>query len=142
MMIEGGYTGRISKVDVEKLAKLLDIFDSVVISPIAIDPEEGTMLNVDGDQMAYAISTALKVEYLILLTDVEGVKLNGKVLKDIPVSQGKEIVERIGPGMNRKILMGIDAVSNGVRKVIISSGNVNDPISNAILENGTVIHNG
>jgi len=142
MMIEGGYTGRISKVDVEKLARLLDIFDSVVISPIAIDPEEGTMLNVDGDQMACAISTALKAEYLILLTDVEGVKLNGKVLKDIPVSQGKEIVERIGPGMNRKILMGIDAVSNGVRKVIISSGNVNDPISNAILENGTVIHNG
>ncbi len=142
MIIDGGYTGKITKVDSDKLESILQIFDGIVVSPLIIDQEEGVMLNVDGDQMAYAISTTLKADYLILLTDVEGVILNDKIIRDIPLSKGKEIVKEIGPGMNRKVLMGLDAVEKGVKKVIISSGNVDDPISNALAENGTVIHNG
>ncbi|BBG24576.1 [LysW]-aminoadipate/[LysW]-glutamate kinase [Sulfuracidifex tepidarius] len=142
MIIEGGFTGKIKEVDSVKINSLLEHFDSVVMSPLAVDVEEGSMLNVDGDQMAYALSTSLKAEYLILLTDVEGVKLNDTVLKEISTTKSKEIVNQIGPGMNRKVLMGLEAVENGVKKVVISSGIIEDPISNALSENGTVIRNG
>jgi len=126
-------------VDSLVISDLLKSFDLLVFAPLAYDPEEKTLLNVDGDQMAFAIATAMKADTLILLTDVEGVLVDGKVINKLTSKEAKELSKRIGPGMNRKLLMAGETIENGVKKVIISSGLVQDPISNALQLRGTVI---
>ena len=109
------------------------------MSPIAIDISEGTMLNVDGDQMAFSIASAIKAETLVILTDVKGVIQNNEIVKKIPKDEAEEFAKKVGPGMNRKILMASEALKNGVKKVIISSGLENDAINKALSGEGTVI---
>lgn len=139
MLIDGGYTGKITRVDGEAIEKLFGIADVLVLSPIAIDKAEGAPLNVDSDQVAKAVAIGIKAETLIFLTDVEGIVLNGSVLKVVKVAEAKELSAKIGAGMNRKLLMAAEAVSSGVKRAIISSGMGEDPISFAIGGQGTVI---
>lgn len=138
-IIEGGYTGKITKVNSEFIKSLLELSDVVVMAPLAYDPSEQTLLNVDGDQMAFALARELKPDSLIILTDVDGVLLEGKVIDRLSAEQAKELSLKIGPGMNRKLLMAAEAVSSGVKNVVIGNGLVKDPISNALAGRGTVI---
>lgn len=58
-IIDGGYTGKIKSVNVDLFKNLLSQFDVIIVAPLAYDKEEGTLLNVDGDQMAFAIASSL-----------------------------------------------------------------------------------
>lgn len=138
-IIEGGYTGKITSVNSDYIVSLFSSVDSVIVAPLAVDLEENTLLNVDGDQMAFSIAKALKAESLVFLTDVEGVLFEGKVVPKMSVTEAKEMSKKVGAGMNRKILMAAEAVESGVGKVIISSGKIEDSINNALKGNGTVI---
>lgn len=140
-IIDGGYTGKITEVNSEFLLKIINFTDYVVISPIAIDTNEGVMLNVDGDQMAFSIAKAIRAEALVLLTDVKGVIYNNEIVSKLTSEEAKELSKKIGPGMNRKLLMAANAVESGIKKVIIASGLESDAINNALKGNGTVITN-
>lgn len=140
-VIDGGYTGKIIKVDTNLIQKLLDNNYVVVVAPIAID-NEGTLLNVDGDQAAYAIASAFKAKALIVLTDVEGVIINNSVVREIKTSDIDSILENVGVGMNRKILLAKKAIEEGVEKIIISSGLVEDSVFHALRGAGTTIIRG
>jgi acetylglutamate/LysW-gamma-L-alpha-aminoadipate kinase len=138
-VIDGGYTGKISRVESQIIFKLISLGYALIFSSIAIDEEEFVPLNVDGDSMALAIASAIKANYLIFLTDVDGVILNGGVVKRIKLNEVEDIYKKIGPGMNRKIIMASNAISNGVGRVIIGSGLVKDPIGKALSGEGTEI---
>ncbi|MGC9104881.1 MAG: [LysW]-aminoadipate/[LysW]-glutamate kinase [Thermoprotei archaeon] len=138
-IIEGGYTGKITSVNGDLLRQLLNAFDVLVVAPLAYDPTEPSLLNVDGDQMAFALARELKPETLLLLTDVDGVLVDQKVVERLTAEQAKELSMKIGPGMNRKLLMAAEAVSSGVKRVVIGNGLVEDPIANALGGKGTVI---
>ncbi len=140
-VIDGGYTGRIVSIDTELINTLLERGYIVVVSPIAID-SEGTLLNVDGDQVAYTIASALKVESLVILTDVDGVIIDNNIVKEIKTSEINKIIEKVGAGMNRKILMAEKALENGVGKIVIASGNIDNPVTNALRGGGTSIIKG
>ena len=131
-LIPGGYTGRITSVDAEGVRRLMDAGYTLVFAPLALG-EEGEMLNVDGDQAAAEIAKALKADKLILLTDVEGLILEGKLVERLSPPEARALVEKIGPGMNRKVLMAAEAVEAGVGEVVIGSGLVENPIR-ALLE--------
>jgi len=138
-IIDGGYTGKIKSVNVDLFKNLLSQFDVIIVAPLAYDKEEGTLLNVDGDQMAFAIASSLKSDVLILLTDVEGVLVDNKVVPKLSVAEAKELSKKVGTGMNRKLLMSTEAIENGVKKVIISSGLSPSPIEDALKDKGTVV---
>ena len=127
-VIAGGYTGSIREVDVELLENILDSGCLAVISPIAIGSEH-ELLNVDADQAASAIAIAAKAEKLLILTDVEGLILDGRLIHELHVDDFEKIKEKIGAGMNRKVMLCVKAVKNGVRAAIISSGLIEDPLS-------------
>jgi N-acetylglutamate kinase (EC 2.7.2.8)/N2-acetyl-L-aminoadipate kinase (EC 2.7.2.-) len=61
------------------------------------------------------------------------------VISHLTITEAKELAIKIGPGMNRKLLMSAEAVEKGVKKVIISNGLVKDAINNALNGKGTVI---
>ncbi|MCF8885540.1 MAG: [LysW]-aminoadipate/[LysW]-glutamate kinase [Nitrososphaerota archaeon] len=126
-VIEGGYTGMIKEVDANMLSNMLDQGYLPVIAPIAIG-EEGELLNVDADQVAVKIAESIKAEKLLILTDVEGVFIDGVLVKKLRSTEVGDLQAKIGYGMNRKVMMCASIVSEGVREVIISSGLISDPL--------------
>ncbi|MEB3773048.1 MAG: [LysW]-aminoadipate/[LysW]-glutamate kinase [Desulfurococcales archaeon] len=137
-VIPGGYTGKIKTVSEKDLRSLLSLADVLVVSPLALG-ENGELLNVDGDQMASKIATALQADSLILLSDVPGVILEGRTLDRLAVEEARKLYEKIGPGMNRKVLMACEAVESGVGFAVISDGLRESPVTGALEGLGTRI---
>ncbi len=139
MMIEGGYTGKISSVDPTLINLLLENGYLPVISPVAMS-EEYEFLNVDGDRAAAYIAGALKAERVIFVTDVHGVEMGDKLIRTMTLEQAKLALPKMGFGMEKKVLAAIEALQNGVKEAIITSGKVERPFSKAIAHvNCTVI---
>lgn len=142
MAIDGGYTGRIVGVNSDLLKLLMNAKYLPVISPVAMS-EEFEPLNVDGDRTAANIAGALKADLLVLLTDVEGLILEGKVISKLTVQGAKELLSKIGPGMITKIQAATEAIEMGAKEVVIAPGIGPEPISAAVNHKvGTVIQNG
>ena len=138
-VIDGGYTGKISSVDVDLLQLFLEKSYVPVVTPIAVS-EEFEPLNVDGDRTAAIVAGALKADRLVLLTDVKGLSLKGKPITKINATEVKEVLSSIGQGMSTKVHAALEALSQGVGEVLVSSGLGDKPISAALNhEAGTVI---
>jgi len=138
-VVDGGYTGKISEVNAHLLRLLIENGYVPVIAPVAIS-EEFEPLNVDGDRTAAYIAGALKADRLTLLTDVEGLILNGKLVPKLSISEVKDVLPKIGRGMITKVYAAMEALNLGVGEVLISSGLERLPISSSLKhECGTVI---
>jgi len=130
-IIEGGYTGKIISVNTEVLKMLLEAGFTPVVSPIAIGTEY-EILNVDGDRAAAYIAGFIGAENIIFLTDVDGLFLEGKLVKHLSLNEAKRIMKRVGHGMDKKILAAIEAIELGAKRCIISSGKREFPITYAL----------
>ncbi len=130
-LLPGGYTGRIRSVDANAIKGLLSAGYTLVFAPLALG-SQGEMLNVDGDQAAAEIAKAIRADKLILLTDVEGLLIDGRLVERLTPSDARSLLEKIGPGMNRKVMMAVEAVEAGVGEVVISSGLVENPLRHAL----------
>jgi len=138
-VIDGGYTGKITQVNVDLLGLLLEKGYVPVVTPIAMS-EEFEPLNVDGDRTAAVVAGALKADRLVLLTDVEGLVLKGKPIQKINATEVKEVLSSIGQGMSTKVHAALEALNQGVNEVLITSGGGKSPVSSALKhECGTVI---
>ena len=138
-VIDGGYTGKISEVNASLLRLLLENGHVPVIAPIAIS-KGFEPLNVDGDRTAAYIAGALNADRLVLLTDVEGLILNAKLVPKLSVSEVKEVLPKVGRGMITKVYAAMEALNLDVGEVLISSGLERLPISSSLKhECGTVI---
>ncbi|MBS7610812.1 [LysW]-aminoadipate/[LysW]-glutamate kinase [Candidatus Bathyarchaeota archaeon] len=141
-IIPGGYTGKITDVNIGLLETLLNSGYLPVISPLSIGYEY-EILNVDGDRAASYVAGALKADRLILLTDVEGLILDGELCEGISSSQLKEKLRKIGPGMITKVYAAMEALEMGVDKIVICSGLKPKPITSALEgKAGTTIYRG
>src|SRR3972149_4288670 len=138
-IIDGGYTGRIVSVEDDLLNTLLKSNYVPVVAPVAIG-SENEALNIDGDRAAAHIAGSLKAEVLILLTDVEGIILNGGLVRRLTPDEAKQNIANLGPGMITKAYAALEALSMGVAKVVVAPGRVPAPFSSAMNEEtGTVI---
>ncbi len=138
-VVDGGYTGKISDVNANLLQLLIESGYLPVVAPVAVS-EEFEALNVDGDRTAAGIAGALNADRLVLLTDVEGLILNGKLVPKMTISELEETLTKIGHGMITKVHAALEALNQGVDEVLISSGLEKLPISSSLKhEHGTVI---
>jgi acetylglutamate/LysW-gamma-L-alpha-aminoadipate kinase len=138
-VIDGGYTGKVTKINVSLLQLLLENGFVPLVSPVA-SSEECEPLNVDADRTAANIAGALKADKLVMLTDVEGLKLDGKVVSKLSVDEVENKLKKIGGGMITKVHAAQEALEQGVGEVVICSGVRENPISSALNhECGTVI---
>ncbi|MEM2907108.1 MAG: [LysW]-aminoadipate/[LysW]-glutamate kinase, partial [Candidatus Odinarchaeota archaeon] len=140
--IDGGYTGKVDRVDPTLLELLLKNGYIPVIAPIALS-YENEPLNIDADRAAANVAGAVKADTLIFLTDVEGVlDKNKKLINKISKNTLATLREQVGFGMEKKILATSEALDMGVGKIIIASGKSDEPLTNALTgENCTVISN-
>jgi acetylglutamate/LysW-gamma-L-alpha-aminoadipate kinase len=141
-IIRDDYTGKIETVNAELLHLLLSQGCLPVIAPVAVS-EKGEALNVDADRAAAMVASALKAETLLLLTAVPGLMKNfpdeSTLIRQLPQSQLSAASEAAQGRMKKKVLGAEEALKGGVSRVIIADGRIQDPISNALAGNGTII---
>jgi acetylglutamate kinase len=121
---ELGFVGRPDKVNPDVLRTFLQSDLIPVIAPLGVS-EDGQTLNVNGDTAAGAIAAALHADRFLLLTDVEGVKSkDGEVLTELAPKDVEALVAdgTISGGMIPKTQTALDAISDGVRAVVILDG--------------------
>jgi len=141
-IIRDDYTGKIEEVNSELLIMLLDAGYLPVIAPVAVS-EKGEALNVDADRAAAMVASALEAETLLLLTAVPGLMKNfpdeSTLIRQLPQSQLSAASEAAQGRMKKKVLGAEEALQGGVSRVVIADGRIQNPITNALMGEGTVI---
>jgi len=136
-LVDAGYTGRITSVDASALRNLLEVFDCLVFAPLVF--WEGAPLNTDADYFASRVACELKADGLVYLSDVDGVMIEGELARELKVSLLDFYLEKVGPGMNRKLMHAVEAFKCGVKHVVIASGLVENPVERALEGRGSVL---
>lgn len=129
--IDGGYTGKITNINSKFIRLLLEHGFTPVISPIAIS-EESDFLNVDGDRAAAYVAGKVGVDRVLFITNVDGLFMNDILVPKLSLEHAKELMPKIGPGMEKKILASTEALDMGVREALVANGQRENPISSAI----------
>ena len=138
MVIDGGYTGKVSDIDPKLISVLLDNGYLPVVSPIALG-EDYEFLNIDGDRAAANIAGALKSDIVIFITNVSGLMMEEKLVNNLTLEEASTLLPKIGPGMEKKVLASTEALTLGVKKTIIASGLVKNPILSALAHNNCTV---
>ncbi len=124
-----GFVGNITKVNVEPIIHLLEDDYIPVISTVACDGK-GNVYNVNADTAAAFIAGALNAERLISMTDIAGILKDkddpSSLIPCIDINEAKELFKdgTISGGMIPKVECCLEAISKGVKKVIIMDGRV------------------
>jgi len=142
-VLHGEYSGQIRRVNTDLLRTLLDAGYLPVVAPLAISPQ-GEALNVDGDRAAAAIGSALGATLMVILSNVPGL-LRDPSDETSLVTRIERVhvygyLERYARGsMKRKLLGAVEALDEGVGRVILADGRVAQPLQQALAGHGTVI---
>ena len=124
-----GFVGDVDEVDPKIIYDLLEKDFLPIICPIGFD-EEFYSYNINADDAACAIATAVQAEKLGFLTDVEGVfkDFNDKesLISEMTVEEAQDFVDSgmLGGGMLPKLQNCINAMKNGVSRVHIMDGRI------------------
>ena len=141
----GEYSGKIDKISTPILEFLLGNNYVPVIGALA-KSKEGDIVNVDGDRAASSIANALNADLLISLTDVEGIYKDfdnkESLIKSINFEELEKLKTILKGGMKKKAHAALEAIKLGVKRVIICSGVIENPIFNALENNGGTVING
>ncbi|HJJ27222.1 MAG TPA: acetylglutamate kinase [Methanocorpusculum sp.] len=124
-----GYVGEITNINIQPVKDILEKGYIPVISTIGCD-RDGNIYNINGDTAAAYIAGALQAKRLVMLTDVEGILKEkddpSTLISELSVSEAKGLFAdgTISGGMVPKVECCIEAISRGVRKVVILDGRV------------------
>ena len=124
-----GFVGDVDEVDPKIIYDLLEKDFLPIICPIGFD-EEFYSYNINADDAACAIATAVQAEKLAFITDVEGVfkDFNDKesLISEMTVEEAQDFVDSgmLGGGMLPKLQNCINAMKNGVSRVHIMDGRI------------------
>ncbi|MGB9717942.1 MAG: [LysW]-aminoadipate/[LysW]-glutamate kinase [Thermoproteota archaeon] len=130
ILMDGGFTGKIDRVNVDLLKLLLDNGILPVLAPIALS-REFEPLNVDSDAFAAKVASAMRSS-LLYLTNVEGLLVDGRLVESLTMAEASVLLPSIGHGMMRKVQSAVEALQEGAASVRISSGLVEKPVSSAL----------
>ncbi|MEO8456394.1 MAG: acetylglutamate kinase [Chloroflexota bacterium] len=120
-----GFVGEVEKVDASIIANVIEGGAVPVIAPIGLlyegDQTNGQLLNINADTAAGAIAAALEAEWLVFMTDVPGVKSDGRVLDALAGPDARKLMEAgvIEGGMIPKVGACLRAAEAGSRAIII-----------------------
>jgi len=148
--IDLGYVGDVEMIEKKILVDLIDLGYIPIISPIGFG-DDGETYNINADFVASAVSSELKTEKLVLMTDVEGLYKDFKSKKGfitaMTSAEANELIESktIEGGMLPKLSCSVAAVEKGTKNVHILDGRVEHSLLIEVLTDkgiGTMIHGG
>ncbi len=119
-----GYVGTITSVNKEELEKYLKKGLITVLSPMGVSSEKQPH-NVNADEVASAISSAMSAEKFVLLTNVQGVLSNiqdpNSLISTLNLEEVQNLIQKgvIAGGMIPKVNSCVEALNGGVKKTHI-----------------------
>lgn len=123
-----GYVGEVVASDCTILDTLIENDFIPVVAPIGLGIEDYHGYNINADDAACAIATALNAEKLVFLTDIEGVFVDPEdkstLISEMSIAEAQEFIDKgiVGGGMLPKLTNCIDAMKNGVSRVHMLDG--------------------
>ena len=124
-----GYVGEVTKIRTQPITALLENNYIPVISTMASD-RHGNTYNINGDTAAAYIAGALNAERLIMMTDIDGVMRDKddptSLIRELTVSEARQLFDDgiVSGGMIPKVECCIEAISKGVKHVVMMDGRV------------------
>lgn len=124
-----GFVGEITKVDVTPILDVLEKGYIPVVSTVGCDMQ-GNVYNINADTAAAKIAAEIKAERLISMTDIAGILMDkddpSSLISEMDIKEAEKLTEIgvISGGMIPKVECCIDAVKNGVERVIILDGRI------------------
>lgn len=124
-----GFVGDIQEVTPKILEDLLEKDFLPIVCPIGMDKDFQTY-NINADDAACAIASAMSAEKLAFLTDIEGVYRDPEdpesLISELHVHEAQELIVQgnVGGGMIPKLNNCISAICEGVNRVHILDGRI------------------
>jgi len=118
-----GRVGGPPAVDLEQLERLLALGAVLVITPVSLGPD-GRLVNVNADDAAHAIATAVGADSLDFLSNIPGVRDGeDEVIDQIEPAEVPQLVDEgvVRGGMVPKLRAAVAAVRAGVTRVRIGN---------------------
>jgi amino-acid N-acetyltransferase len=140
------FTGKVERVDTELLQSLLTQGVVPVIPPLGFDGD-GKTYRVNSDGVAVAVADALKAIKLIFITTQDGILVQGRVIRQMPVADLESVIalqkNDIAPEQVSKAQHAVMACKAGVPRVHIINGRVDEGLLAEVFSNegiGTLIY--
>ena len=140
------FTGKVERVDVEFLQKLLDQGIIPVMPPLGFDGE-GKTYRVNSDGVALAVAEALKAAKLMFITTYDGIKVGEHVIRQMPLADLESVLALqkpdIHPDMLSKAIHAAAACKAGVPRVHVINGAVEEGLLAEVFTNegvGTLVY--
>ncbi len=119
-----GYVGEVRAVNKKSLAAYLDKGRVAVVLPMGRG-SDGHLYNINADESAAAVASALGAEKMVLLTNVRGIMRNPEdsdsLISTLTCEETQELIKNkvIQEGMIPKVSACIEALKKGVKKTHI-----------------------
>ncbi len=144
--IDHQFTGKVERVDTELLQTLLAQGVIPVIPPLGFDGE-GRTYRVNSDGVAVAVAEALKAVKLIFITPQDGIMVQGRLIRQIPVADLESVLalqkNEIAPEQISKVTHAVAACKGGIPRVHVINGKVDEGLLAEVFSNegiGTLIY--
>lgn len=140
------FTGKVERVDTELLQMLLNQGIIPVIPPLGFDGD-GKTYRVNSDGVAVAVADALKATKLIFITEQDGLRYNGELIRQMLVAELQKLLQQSPaaflPEIFSKAQHAVAACTAGVQRVHIINGRVDEGLLAEVFSNegiGTLIY--
>jgi [amino group carrier protein]-L-2-aminoadipate 6-kinase len=142
MVLRDDWTGTVERVNTALLQLLIEAGYFPVLTPPGASTA-GEAINVDGDRAAAMVAGALKAEALVILSDVPGLLRahpdESTLITEIPRAHADRYMGIAEGRMKKKVMGAVEAIGEGVAKVIFADGRVPEPLTRALAGGGTHI---
>jgi amino-acid N-acetyltransferase len=140
------FTGKVERVDTEMLQTLLSQGVIPVIPPLGFDGD-GRTYRVNSDGVAVAVAEALKAVKLIFITAQDGIFVQGRLMRQIPVADLESVLalqkNDIPIELQSKAIHAVAACKAGIPRVHVINGKVEEGLLAEVFSNegiGTLIY--
>jgi [amino group carrier protein]-L-2-aminoadipate 6-kinase len=142
MVLRDDWTGTVDRINTTLLQLLLDNGYFPVLTPPAASIQ-GDAMNVDGDRAAAMVAAAFQADALVILSNVPGLLREfpdeSTLIREIPRARANDFMQYAEGRMKKKVMGAVEAVDEGVQRVIFADGRVEQPIRAALDGGGTQI---
>ena len=144
--VDHQFTGKVERVDVEFLQKLMDNGVVPVLPPLGFDGD-GRTYRVNSDGVAVAVAEALKATKLMFITSQDGIRVRDLVIRQMPLADLESVLAMqkadVHPALLSKATHAVAACKAGVPRVHVINGCVNEGLLAEVFTNegiGTLIY--
>ena len=142
MVLRDDWTGTVEHINTGLLRLLLDAGYLPVLTPPGAS-DAGEAINVDGDRAAAMVAAAFGAEALVILSNVPGLLRafpdETSLIREIPRAKADDFMQFAEGRMKKKVMGAVEAIAEGVQKVIFADGRIEQPIRAALAGGGTQI---